>query len=498
MKKLDDISTFGGIDADTDVLLEKCFEDHEAYIETKAHNKFLVLGRKGSGKTAIFRKYLSTRSYDVFTFGHTFTDYPWHHHDKQAVIGVPEEQRYVHSWRYLILITTAKILLNQDQSQPWSDVALEEMRKIERFVVDSYGSRDPDVTQVFSPAKTLRFHSSFQIPLTSLNLSLKMESVPLDKLPTIVQEVNRNLTDAVIAALNPQFHYYVCFDQLDLGFDPSDKAYRDRLVGLILAARDLNVMAQQAEKHFSILIFLRDDIYQTLRFEDKNKVTEAFATRIEWDTVRAGKTLRQLMEKRFSEVLEIPEEKSWENVFDEREQMPGRQSKYQHMIDRTFLRPRDMIKFCNETLAAFKVQNDPEKQPQFTNKDINAARPEYSRYFLNEIDDEIFKHIQNYQAYIEILKSLNSLQFTKADFDQAYVDRRRLFTQDVNTSAILQELFDFSLIGYYVAGGAGYGGSEYIWKYMDPRALFNESATSFRVHPGLKETLGLKKFTRSA
>jgi len=498
MIKLDDILTFGGIDADTDGLLEECFENHEAYIETKAHNKFLVLGRKGSGKTAIFRKYLSTRGYDVFTFGHTFTDYPWHHHDKQAAIGVPEEQRYVHSWRYLILITTAKILLNQDQSQPWSEEALEEMRKIERFVVDSYGSRDPDITQVFSPAKTLRFHSSFQVPLAQLNISLSAESVPLDKLPTIVQEVNRNLTDAVIAALNPKFHYYVCFDQLDLGFDPTDKAYRDRLVGLILAARDLNVRARQAEKHISILIFLREDIYQTLRFEDKNKVTEAFATRIEWDTGRTAKTLRQLMEKRFSAVLKIPEEKSWELVFDEGEQMPGRQSKYQHMIDRTFLRPRDMIKFCNETLAAFKARNEPEKLQRFLNKDINAARPEYSRYFLNELDDEIFKHIQNYQAYIEILKSLESLQFTKVDFDQACANRRGLFAQDLDTSAILRELFDFSLIGYYVAGGGGYGGSEYIWKYMDPRALFNESSMSFRVHPGLKETLGLKKFTRSA
>ena len=497
MVKLKEIPTFGGIDADTDGLLNQCFENHEAYIETKAHNKFLVLGRKGSGKTAIFRKYLSIHEFNVFTFGHTFTDYPWHHHDRQSAIGVPEEQRYVHSWRYLVLITVAKILLNQDQSQPWSERSFEEIRKIERFVVDSYGSRDPDITQVFSPTKTLRFHASFQIPLAQMNLSVSSEGVPLEKLPTIIQEVNQNLTDAVIAALNPDFDYYVCFDQLDLGFDPTDKAYRDRLIGLILAARDLNVKARQAGKKISILIFLREDIYQTLRFEDKNKVTEAFATRIEWDTGRTGKTLRQLMEKRLSAVLKIPEEKSWEVVFDEGEQMPGRQSKYQHMIDRTFLRPRDMIKFCNETLAAFKMQNEPERQ-RFLNKDINAARPEYSRYFLNELDDEIFKHIPNYQAYIEILKSLESLQFTKSDFDQACEGRRNLFAKDLDSSLILRELFEFSLIGFYMAGGGGYGGSEYIWRYMDPRALFNESAVSFRVHPGLKETLGLKKFTRSA
>ena len=63
MIKLIDVESFGGIDADTDTLLEQCFEDHEAYQETKNHKCFLVLGRKGSGKTAIFRKFVSSTAY---------------------------------------------------------------------------------------------------------------------------------------------------------------------------------------------------------------------------------------------------------------------------------------------------------------------------------------------------------------------------------------------------------------------------------------------------
>jgi hypothetical protein len=48
------------------------------------------------------------------------------------------------------------------------------------------------------------------------------------------------------------------------------------------------------------------------------------------------------MEKRFAEVLSIPELNAWSEVFEENEQMPGRQNKYQHMLDRTFLRPSPM------------------------------------------------------------------------------------------------------------------------------------------------------------
>jgi hypothetical protein len=203
------------------------------------------------------------------------------------------------------------------------------------------------------------------------------------------------------------------------------------------------------------------------------------------------------MQKRFSSVFEIQETGAWENVFDEQEQMPGRQTKYQHMLDRTFLRPRDMIKFCNETLDAYKAQSTEERGKLFNNRVINIARTEYSQYFLNELDDEIFKHIKNYEAYIEILKSLDSLQFIYNDFEQACKVRAKILPYDCDPSSILNELFEFSLIGYYAPGGGGYGGSEYVWRYKDSRARFNESATSFRIHPGLKEVLGLKKFTRS-
>ena len=87
------------------------------------------------------------------------------------------------------------------------------------------------------------------------------------------------------------------------------------------------------------MIFLRDDIYQDLQFEDKNKITENFTTRVLWREVGTGLTLRQLMERRFAAVLE-PESESqtfpWDSVFDEDKEMPSRQSKYKHICDRTF------------------------------------------------------------------------------------------------------------------------------------------------------------------
>ena len=489
------ISDFGGIDADADALLDACFEAHESYVDAKEHRRFLILGRKGAGKTAIFRKLIRSRADSVFSIGHTFDDYPWHFHDRQAMGGVPAEERFVHSWKYLILITLSKVLLNWDNSQPWSDEALDPLTKVERFVVDSYGSRDPDVTQVFAPNKTLKLKGGLGINVAGFSANLNAERLPVEHLPLVIQEVNKTLLGAICATMNPANDYYVCFDQLDLRFDPDDANYRDRLVGLLLAARDVNKEVRDAGRRMSCLVFLRDDIYQGLRFEDKNKLTENHMSRIEWDTRDGSHTLKALMEKRIASLLDVPEEGAWEVVFDEAQEMRGRQSKYQHMIDRTFLRPRDMIKYCNETLLAHNGR--PESGDLIDNRDVAAARQPYSEYLLSELEDEIFKHVPEYQQYMELLKTLDALDFELGDFESVCQQRSNTVPHGKDALSILRELFEFSVVGFYQAGGQGYGGSGYVWKYQNPRARFNEAATRFKVHPGFREVLGLKMWSRS-
>jgi hypothetical protein len=488
------VANFGGTDADEDSLLLQSFEDHPAYLHVLKHEKFCIIGRKGSGKTAIFKKILKDRKPNVFSFGHTFTDYPWHHHEKQRKLGVPDEQCFVQSWSYLCLISLSKILLNQDNSQPFSEQALSHLEKIENFVLDTYGTRDPDVSQIFSPVHKLRFSNSVGIDWKIFKASTKIDTIEMEHFPTIIQEVNLNLKNSVTECLNPENEYYVLFDQLDLGFSTSDPSYSLRLIGLLLAAKEINLLAKEKGKKLTIGVFLRDDIYAYLRFEDKNKITENYSSPVYWDHGSNHRTLKSLMEKRFAVVLQSSKPVRWEDVFDEEHQMTGRQSKYQYMRDRTFLRPRDMIKFCNEVLEASKSGTGGEDK--FVNKHILEAQPYYSEYLYAELEDEIHKHIPNYEFYIEVLKNLDSLQFTRPDFINAWEKRKTLLTGDDRPDLAMKELYEFSLIGYYSPGGGG-GGAEYVWKYKDKRSTFNENASQFRVHSGFKDVLGLKKYIRS-
>ncbi len=103
-----------------------------------------------------------------------------------------------------------------------------------------------------------------------------------------------------------------------------------------------------------------------------------------------------------------------------------------------------------------------------------------------------------YKDYLEVFKSIGVLQFSHEDFEKNFHEKKQIFSSlPADSSIILKELFEFSLLGFYQAGGSGYGGSAYVFKYIDNRAQFNPS-TKYKLHPGLTEVLGLKQYSKSS
>jgi hypothetical protein len=371
-----------------------------------------------------------------------------------------------------------------------------ELVRLEAFVLDTYGSRDPDLSQIFMPTKSLRLKPHFELDFKVLKAGVSPESVPVTDLPVIVQEVNAAFERTILACLNPGHRYFIGFDQLDLGFDLSSGEYASRLIGLLLASRDINLAARQAGIRLFVVIFLRDDIYDCLHFEDKNKMTENLVSLIEWDTPRTKSTLKALMERRFSILLgDAQTNVGWGDVFNEAREMPGHQTKYEHMRDRTYLRPRDFIKFANCALAEYKARSKSTSASddalKIDNVDVHNARVEFSEYFLREIDDEVHTHMPNYDQELDVLRALGKWQFEHVEFEEAYKAQQP--NAAIPAREVLEKLYEFSFIGFYRAGGRGFGGSEYMFKYRELRTRFDQTATRFRIHPGLIEVMGLKR-----
>jgi len=102
-----DIKDFGAIDAENDERLFDYFVHSESLKRIKEEKRRVIVGRKGSGKTAIY-KFLSKESENWSTSALLFRDYPWKVHDRYANHEVSDRESYVNSWDFLIYIELAK------------------------------------------------------------------------------------------------------------------------------------------------------------------------------------------------------------------------------------------------------------------------------------------------------------------------------------------------------------------------------------------------------
>lgn len=168
--------------------------------------------------------------------------------------------------------------------------------------------------------------------------------------------------------------------------------------------------------------------------------------------------------------------------------MRGSQPKWNHIIARTFLRPRDVIQFLNCALAISLSRDS--NSSYFDNEDIQLAREPYSRYLKQELDDELGPHWERWGEALQACSELATITFSRDGFVEAYT-RRKSAKNGVQADDALELLYQFSIVGY--RRGIGKGGSGWVFQYSDPHAGWDNGASLLKVHLGLKEFAKLRE-----
>lgn len=279
---------------------------------------------------------------------------------------------------------------------------------------------------------------------------------------------------------------YIHFDELDHGIEILDEKRRAMITGLILATRDVKRNLRQDEVSIFPVIYLRTDIWDDLNFSDKNKITQGQSLLLEWDK----DTLRELIEVRLRKRL--GPEATWASVSDD-QLMRGSQPKWNHVVNRSLRRPRDVIQFLNIALkGAQRRKDDP---VIFINKDITGAKLEYSTYLKKELDDEIRPHWPLWDQALQVCSTISTEVFAKDEFFREY-KLRRSSDNALDGIDALRMLHRFSVVGYEKR--SGYGGSGWSFQFEEPDAGWDNAATRFKVHPGLKEYAKLREIRAQA
>ena len=349
------------------------------------------------------------------------------------------------------------------------------------FLNENYGGIAPSLADIMRPSRLKITKKTLAPSIMGNSLgSIDIEDTKGGLSPNVDVLTKTLLKNAAtLASQSGVSKICIHFDELDQGLGELDVQRKEMLIGLILAIRSI----RSGDEGNTILpvFYIRSDLWDKIRFSDKNKISQSSAVFLEWDS----ETLLSMINERIR--VKLGSGNTWIDIDDEK-LMRGSQSKWSHIVARTFLRPRDIIQFLNFATEA-AIKSYPESN-FFDNDDIQRAREPYSKYLKQELDDEISPHWDCWVEALQAFSEIATMTFSRDAYKDAY-NRLKSRKNKIDADEALEILYSFSVVGY--RRGIGKGGSGWVFQYADPDARWDNAATRLKVHAGLKEFAKLRE-----
>ncbi|MEO6150082.1 MAG: hypothetical protein ABIN95_08155 [Mucilaginibacter sp.] len=398
-------SEIGSPDAETDSLLGKAFIEKDAFnaLIDMSNQRSILIGRTGSGKSAILKQIESTQDKVCriepeamslrFLSNSTMLDY-------FQKIDVNLSFFYKILWKHVFIIELLRLHLSYDNQKKnnWF-IAIKEkllqkknnpkrLKALEYF--DKWGKEfwldtEKRVKEIENVVHK-KFENEMGAQISVLNAKLmkgvdntntikseiknKAEHVISETLANDIHEIVNILNEEIF--IDDQQKHFIIIDDLDKEWIPS--AMRYDLIGAMIEV----IKEFQIFRGVKIIISLRDNLYQLVFAGAKHKggQREKFKplyVDLEWTKLE----LQELLNKR----LYLISDKNLDvkTVFEKKHRD---KSGFDYMIERTFYRPRDVISYINHII---KVSAN---KSFFSHEILKKAEVPYSKDRLQAIEDE--------------------------------------------------------------------------------------------------------------
>ena len=371
--------TFGFADADTEFVRIQNYFDNVFFDPLNNLNKiinswpFIVVGRKGVGKSAycakirslqddnLFTNYLPLNEFEYSTFEKTSTD--------KNITGT---QKYKHSWDFLLLSLIFKSLkndLNITETKALSNVVLT-LEKL-GFPIDfNYKQFVTSLSKIKAGVNLTAFDLSYEH-----EFGTKPDNY-LNRVSTINDFMLKNLQDI-----------YLGGSKLIMLIDGVDDVLRFKknrieiLNSLIRNIDYLNNCFTKSKINVKIIIFIREEILSLINDTDMNKIKRDSSIKIDW--YNSTDALKQIIKLRmiFSGVKEEDVDRTFNELFPKkiREKLF-----WDYLLEFTLYKPRDVIQFfkCCQELYGLKER--------LSFSEVSEAIKYYSnQYFIEEMKNAL-------------------------------------------------------------------------------------------------------------
>lgn len=474
------------VSAETDTELQSYFFKLPQVKEILDSQSWLVLGRKGVGKTAIYEHLKSSTpqtasGYSVICLN--FSDYPWpaHHLYKESLAG--ELSAYQKSWRYLFFIKALSKLIEIKSSlqQPLSS----DLKWAKKYIETICGNPDPSLKEIImSKISRISTISGPDIDAGDIALSageLSFEEVADNK---HLQSKLRSNAFTLLSHFERIFinncgneKFLIALDQLDENWLQGEiEEYSKVLINLVNVCRSIS-LDSSLTKNIKIVPFLRTDIYQSLRFNDKNKLLQDSAIVIAWDGDTLDDMFFERVKKYCPDPTDLDQSAKSGNLFEVNYVRQGTPP-FKYICRRSFFRPRDIIVYFNK-IRDCHIQNSSDK---YTSNELYEADREASASVYGELIDEWSNQFPDIERLFNVLQTIQVETFTFDEFKTKCLSEFSNISEG-KIREYIGFLFDNSIIGQKKQGR---------WEYVCSMPNIKMNLESdFRTHHALKYRLHL-------
>lgn len=475
------------VSAETDRDLQSYFFKLPAVKDIIESRAWLVLGRKGTGKTAIY-EYIKKSEKNLLNGYNSiclnFSDYPWPAHQlyKDAMAG--ELSAYQKSWMYLFYIKAISKLIEIKEGR--GERLNKELTWARKYITTIFGSPDPSLKEVlFSKISRLR---TIKGPGASLDdISLDVGEVSLEEIADSAQLKQKlrsnaftllNYFESIFKSNIGQDKLIIVLDQLDENWlEGQIEEYSKVLINLLNVCRNVSSDSDLSHR-LKIVPFLRTDIYHSLKFNDKNKLLQDSAIIISWNEDNLNDMFYERIRKYKPVDVSLGAEKDRSGKIFEVSFVRQGTPPFKYICRRSFFRPRDVIVYFNKVRACHKSNSS----GLYTSGELYEADREASISVYNEVIDEWSNQFPEIENLLTVLQTIQVETFNFNDFN----DKCREEFSGINEGLIRQYinfLFDNSLIGQKKQGR---------WEYVSSMSnLKINIQNEFRTHHALKYRLHL-------
>lgn len=462
----------GNDEAEQDARLQDYFLKTQSYKNTFEGKKTIIVGRKGSGKSAIFtlmRDELEKNGNMVIPM--TPDQYSWQILKEYKEQGIIASQAHINAWKMTFLMSIIwKLRTNS---------LIKSNSKLMGYYNDYCEMSMDDANWLHTMVqKATEKLSSIQTPMGGFGLREKKQIlVPL------------SITSEIVSTLKSEWptnrKINIIIDRLDDSWDASEESV-NLIIGLLKAANQLNT---EFSNKAVITIFLRSDIYDNLFFDDQDKLRQYEET-LSW----SNDELKDIISERVRVSLDLSETNNtviWNNLFSQYAYR-SKATAEKYIIDRTFKRPRDIISFVRLALEVAV------KNKHTVIETIDTREAEEDKYSTSKYKDLIIEYNKQFSLIKDLLdffsgslhkSSKDELKKKLADF---------LILKDINNiteDQLLSKMFVWGIIGIKRQGRSGVkqrGGSKFYYYYDDP-SINPLAYQEYYIHPSLRYHLNISE-----